>query len=56
LARRNDATLVPFLLEGVAADPELNLPDGIHPNLRGHRIMAGTVWHALEPIVEDPGE
>src|SRR6266568_1990402 len=32
LAAKNRATLVPFLLEGVAGDPSLNLPDGIHPN------------------------
>ncbi|HUE95674.1 MAG TPA: arylesterase, partial [Longimicrobiaceae bacterium] len=36
LAERNDLTLIPFLLEGVAAVPVLNQGDGIHPNPEGH--------------------
>ena len=43
LARRNGVELVPFLLEGVAGDPSLNQPDGIHPNRTGARIAARTV-------------
>src|SRR5690242_6504184 len=35
LAAKNRAALVPYLLEGVAGDPALNLPDGIHPNAGG---------------------
>jgi acyl-CoA thioesterase-1 len=50
LAEANDAALVPFLLEGVAARPELNLPDGIHPNVEGQRIVADGVWRVLEPL------
>lgn len=49
VAVANDADLVPFLLEGVAADPELNQADGIHPTAEGHRVMAETVWQVLEP-------
>ena len=45
--------LIPFLLEGVAARPELNLPDGIHPNAEGQRIVAGTVLSHLEPLLND---
>jgi len=41
--------LMPFLLEDVAAKPELNLPDGIHPNPEGHRIVAARVWEFLQP-------
>ena len=33
LAENNDAALIPFLLEGVAGNPDLNLPDGIHHRL-----------------------
>ena len=33
LAKKNDAALIPFLLEGVADQPALNLPDGNHPNV-----------------------
>jgi acyl-CoA thioesterase I len=47
LARRHGVTLLPFLLEGVAGEPDLNLPDGIHPNARGHGRMARTLWPAL---------
>lgn len=51
LAREYDAALVPFLLEGVAGDPSLNLEDGIHPNVEGHRILARTVWAVVEPVL-----
>ena len=52
LARHNGAVLVPFLLEGVAGIPRLNLPDGIHPTAEGHRIMADVVWRYLEPLLK----
>lgn len=52
VAEANDASLIPFLLEGVAAVPELNLPDGIHPNPEGHRILAANVWKVLGPMLE----
>ncbi|HEU0299441.1 MAG TPA: arylesterase [Longimicrobium sp.] len=51
LARMNDLTFIPFLLDGVAADPALNLADGIHPNEEGHRAVAATVWATLEPVL-----
>lgn len=51
LAEGENVTLIPFLLEGVAGDPDLNLPDGIHPSKEGHRIVAETVWKYLEPIL-----
>jgi acyl-CoA thioesterase-1 len=51
LAERNGAALLPFLLEGVAGDPALNLPDGIHPNAAGHALMADAVWGALRPLL-----
>ncbi|MEQ1747138.1 MAG: arylesterase [Saprospiraceae bacterium] len=51
LAKANGTTLVPFLLEGVGGDPNLNLPDGIHPNEAGHRIVAETVWKILRPLL-----
>ena len=35
LAKKHQAGLIPFLLEGVGGKPELNFPDGIHPNCRG---------------------
>ena len=51
LADKHDAVLIPFLLEGVAGDPVLNLRDGIHPTEEGHAIMAETVWRYLERVL-----
>ena len=48
IARESGATLVPFLLEGVAGRTELNQGDGIHPNVAGSRIVADNVWPSLE--------
>jgi acyl-CoA thioesterase-1 len=53
LAAKNGATLVPYLLEGVAGDPSLNLADGIHPNAAGQKILAENVWRVLEPIARE---
>lgn len=47
VARETNAILIPFLLEGVAGDPQLNLPDGIHPNAKGQAVIAETVWPYL---------
>lgn len=55
LARENGLTFIPFLLEGVAGKPELNLADGIHPNENGHRVIAAHVWRTLEPILRERG-
>jgi acyl-CoA thioesterase-1 len=53
LATKNEAALVPYLLQGVAGDPSLNLPDGIHPNAAGQAILAGNVWRVLEPVARE---
>lgn len=52
LARQNNAALIPFLLEGVGGEPELNLPDGIHPTAKGHEKVAENVWRVLRPLVQ----
>lgn len=52
VAARHGATLIPFLLAGVAGDPALNQADGIHPNPEGARRVADTVWRSLEPVVQ----
>jgi acyl-CoA thioesterase-1 len=52
-ARRHHATRIPFLLDGVAGIETLNQADGIHPNREGARLVADTVWRALEPVVRD---
>lgn len=51
LAKKNQATLLPFLLEGVAGNEKLNLPDGIHPNIEGHKIVAKNVKKVLTPLL-----
>ena len=51
LAKKNNAPLIPFVLEGVGGVPELNLPDGIHPTAKGQEIVAATVWKTLEPVL-----
>jgi acyl-CoA thioesterase-1 len=51
LARRNSAELVPSLLEGVAGNPDLNLPDLIHPNARGQKVLATNVWPVLARVL-----
>ena len=53
LAEAYDLPFVPFLLEGVAARPELNLADGIHPNPEGHRLIGRTVAEALAPRIRE---
>jgi acyl-CoA thioesterase-1 len=53
LAAKNRAALVPYLLEGVGGDPSLNLPDRIHPNASGQKILAENVWRILEPIARE---
>ncbi|MGE0590025.1 MAG: arylesterase [Cyclobacteriaceae bacterium] len=52
LAKKNNATLIPFLLDGVAGDDKLNIADGIHPNVEGHKIVAGNVVRIIEPLLK----
>jgi len=51
LAEKNQTLLIPFLLKGVGGEPELNQPDGIHPNVKGHRIVADNVWGVLKDVL-----
>jgi acyl-CoA thioesterase I len=53
LAAKNGAALVPYLLEGVAGDPSLNGPDGIHPNAAGQKVLGENVWRVLEPVARE---
>jgi len=48
LAEKHDVAFYPFILDGVAADPALNQPDGIHPNAKGARLIA----ERLAPVIE----
>jgi acyl-CoA thioesterase I len=51
VAKRTGVPLAPFLLEGVAGDPRLNQPDGIHPTAEGQRVMAERLWPHLRPLL-----
>lgn len=51
LAKKHDVPLIPFLLEGVAGNPKLNLQDGIHPNAEGQEVLAETVWKVLREVL-----
>ncbi|UYZ62265.1 arylesterase [Hymenobacter weizhouensis] len=48
LADKNSLPLVPFLLQGVLGQRHLNLPDGVHPNAEGQKILAQNVWAVLQ--------
>ena len=51
LAREHDVVFYPFFLDGVAADPSLNQPDGIHPNARGVTVMVERILPAVERLI-----
>lgn len=51
LATENDVELIPFLLQGVAGDQNLNQADGIHPTAEGQIIVANNVWDVLKEIL-----
>ncbi len=51
LSKRFSVPLLPFLLEGVGGNPALNIADGIHPNEKGHEVIAKLVVKTLEPLL-----
>jgi acyl-CoA thioesterase-1 len=51
LATKNELTLVPFLLEGVGGQPDLNQADAIHPNPAGHALIAETLWRGMQQLI-----
>ncbi|MBM4290906.1 MAG: arylesterase, partial [Deltaproteobacteria bacterium] len=48
LAEELKVPFMPFLLDGVAGEPSLNLGDGIHPNAEGHKLLAARLLSFLE--------
>ena len=52
LALKNNVAFVPFLLEGVAGMRHLNLPDGVHPNAEGQKLLAKHTWDVLKNMLE----
>jgi len=51
VARRAEIAFMPFLLDGVAAAPRLNQPDGIHPTAAGYQAIADRLWPYLRPLL-----
>lgn len=51
VAKKHDAALVPFLLEGVGGVERFNQGDRIHPNAAGHVVLAENVWKTLRPLL-----
>jgi acyl-CoA thioesterase-1 len=51
VALKRGAAFMPFLLDGVAGNPRLNQPDGIHPTAEGYGIVVGHLWPHLEPML-----
>ncbi|AGH96396.1 arylesterase [Pseudobdellovibrio exovorus] len=48
LAKKHKVLLAPFLLNDVAGQAKLNQPDGIHPNEKGHQIIADNIYKFLK--------
>jgi len=51
IAKESDIKLVPFLLEGVAENPELFQADRIHPQAQAQPIMLDNIWPQLKPLL-----
>lgn len=51
VASKTGVPFIPFLLDKVAGDPKLNQDDGIHPNEKGHAIVAETVFKAVQKFL-----
>ena len=52
VADAKDVMLIPFLLQDVAGESDLNQADGIHPTAEGQKIVADNVWKVLQSVLE----
>lgn len=52
LAQKHRAILIPFLLEGVATNRNLNQPDGLHPTAEGYAIITDLVYPRVLQAIE----
>ena len=52
LAAEREVSLIPFFMDGVALEPELLLPDLIHPNAEGQPVLLENAWGTLKPLLE----
>lgn len=51
LAEEHGTQLIPFILDGIALNPELMQDDGIHPNVAAQPLLLDHVWGALQPLL-----
>lgn len=51
VAKKHNTNLIPFLLKDVAGIESLNLPDGIHPNAKGHQIVAKNIYPLIKSLL-----
>lgn len=54
LAKVHDVSLYPFFLDGVAAKPELNQQDGLHPTKEGVAVIVGNILPYVEKMLDTP--
>jgi acyl-CoA thioesterase-1 len=52
LAEQHEVQLIPFILDGIALNPELMQDDGIHPNVQAQPLLLDHVWAALQPLLK----
>ena len=52
LAKQHKVALVPFMLQSVAARPELIQSDGLHPNTLGQAIILENIWPELRTLLK----
>jgi acyl-CoA thioesterase-1 len=53
LAEMYKLAYVPFFLDGVAGKLQYNLPDHLHPNAEGYKIIADKVWPVIKNLLVD---
>jgi len=53
LAKKYRVSFLPFLLDGVALSPELNLDDGKHPNPKGVKVIGKNLEEKLIKILNN---
>jgi acyl-CoA thioesterase-1 len=51
LAEETGATLLPFLLEEIALEPDMMMDDGIHPAVAAQPLILDAVWAVLGPLL-----
>ena len=56
LAETNKLAFVPFFLDGVAGKAHYNLPDHLHPNAEGYKVIADRVWPVIQKLLSNKVE